>query len=122
MRKISTSRHLNIQNTLLVIALVLMSIHLFIYLAYGAALIPFPFDYDQAEGYELNNAILLAQGGCPYCNNDEFPFYASGYAPFYHILMVPFVWLFGAGFWYGRLIIFLSTFITAGAIGYAIHR
>ncbi len=88
----------------------------------GIALIPFPFDYDQAEGFELNNAILLADGECPYCDNDEFPFYASGYAPSFHILMVPFVWLFGAHFWYGRLIIFMATIVTSGAITYAVWR
>ncbi|GAB5491392.1 MAG: hypothetical protein Phog2KO_16070 [Phototrophicaceae bacterium] len=93
-----------------------------IYISFGVALIPFPFDYDQAEGFELNNAILLADGGCPYCDNNEYPFYASGYAPFFHVLMVPFIWVFGAGFWYGRLIIFLATLITALAIAYAVWR
>lgn len=99
-----------------------MTLHVVIYISFGVALIPFPFDYDQAEGFELNNAILLAEGGCPYCDNDVYPFYASGYAPFFHVLMVPFVWLFGADFWYGRLIIFVATLLTSGAIGYAIWR
>jgi hypothetical protein len=36
--------------------------------------------------------------------------------------MVPFVWLFGANYWYGRLIIFLATFVIAGAIAFAIWR
>jgi 4-amino-4-deoxy-L-arabinose transferase-like glycosyltransferase len=107
---------------LLVVALVLMTAHVLIYAAFGTALIPFPFDYDQAEGFELNNAILLAKGGCPYCDNNVFPFYASGYTPFFHILLVPFVWLFGAQFWYGRLLIFLATFVTAGAIAWAVRR
>lgn len=107
---------------LLGVAIIIMIAHVVIYMAFGVALIPFPFDYDQAEGFELNNAILLANGGCPYCDNDVFPFYASGYAPFFHMLMVPFVWLFGPQFWYGRLLIFIATLITAGAIAYAIHR
>jgi hypothetical protein len=111
-----------LQNILLIIALIIMGLHVVIYIAFGVALIPFPFDYDQAEGFELNNAILLSQGDCPYCDNDVFPFYASGYAPFFHVLMVPFVWLFGANYWYGRLIIFLATFVTAGAISFAIWR
>jgi len=108
--------------TLLIIILGLMTVHTLIYVAFGVALIPFPFDYDQAEGYELNNALLMAEGECPYCNNDIFPFYGSGYPPFFHILMIPFVKLFGPQLWYGRLIIFLSTFITAFAIGWAVHR
>jgi hypothetical protein len=100
----------------------MMAIHTLIYIAFGVALIPFPFDYDQAEGYELNNAVLIAQGGCPYCNNDTFPFYGSGYPPVFHIMMAPFVALFGPQFWYGRLIIFIATFITAFAISWAVHR
>ena len=107
---------------LMIASLCIIVIHVLIYIAFGIALIPFPFDYDQAEGFELNNAILFAQGECPYCNNNEFPFYASGYAPFFHILMTPFVWMFGPAFWYGRLIIFLATFVTAGIIAYAVHR
>lgn len=110
------------QNTLIALAAILMLLHVIVYLSFGIALIPFPFDYDQAEGFELNNAILFAEGGCPYCDNDVYPFYASGYAPFYHVLMTPFVWLFGAEFWYGRLIIFLATIITAIAIAYTIWR
>lgn len=110
------------RNILLGLALLIMLGHGVILLAFGAALIPFPFDYDQAEGFELNNAILFSQGRCPYCDNDVFPFYASGYTPFFHILMVPFVWLFGANFWYGRLIIFLATLITGGTIAYAVYR
>ncbi len=99
-----------------------MVVHTIIYIVFGIALIPFPFDYDQAEGYELNNAVLIAEGGCPYCDNDIFPFYGSGYPPVFHIIMAPFVTLFGPQFWYGRLIIFAATFITAFAISWAVHR
>jgi len=111
-----------IRRTLLAISLLLMLGHFVIYLGFGVALIPFPFDYDQAEGFELNNAILMAEGRCPYCDNNIFPFFASGYAPFYHILMIPFVWLFGAEFWYGRLLIFIATLLTSSFIGWAVHR
>lgn len=122
----SSSRHrLNfarVRSVLLGIILLALIMHLVIYLAFGAALIPFPYDYDQAEGFELNNAILLSQGACPYCSNNTFPFFASGYPPLFHFLMVPFVWFFGGAFWYGRLIIFASTLITALLIGYAVWR
>lgn len=109
-------------NLLAAVALIIMLVHVVIYLAFGVALIPFPFDYDQAEGFELNNAILLSQGRCAWCNNDVFPFFASGYAPLFHIIMTPFVWIFGTGFWYGRLIIFVATLVTAYAIAFAIRR
>lgn len=109
-------------NSLMLVALLIFCGHLFIYLAFGVNLIQFPFDYDQAEGMELNNAILMADGKCPYCDNDTFPFYASGYPPFYHVVMIPFVWIFGPEYWYGRLIVFLSTLVTAGAIGWAVQH
>lgn len=112
----------SLQTAVLALVVLMMTAHVIIYISFGVALIPFPFDYDQAEGFELNNAILLAEGECPYCDNDVHPFYASGYAPFFHVLMVPFVWLFGADFWYGRLIIFLATLITALTVGYSIWR
>lgn len=117
-----SGRWQTIQTILLSLTVLIMTLHVIIYISFGIALIPFPFDYDQAEGFELNNAILLAEGDCPYCDNDVYPFYASGYAPFFHVLMIPFVWLFGAGFWYGRLIIFVATLLTALAISYAIWR
>ena len=111
-----------LQQSLLIIVFSLLLVHTLVYLAFGIALIPFPFDYDQAEGFELNNAVLLASGQCPYCNNDTFPFYGSGYPPLFHLLMAPFVKLFGPQFWYGRLIIFGATFVTAGAIAWAVHK
>lgn len=109
-------------NFLLIMLLCLTLVHTLVYLAYGVALIPFPFDYDQAEGFELNNAVLLASGRCPYCNNDVFPFYGSGYPPLFHLLMVPFVKLFGPQFWYGRLMIFGATLVTALAIAWAVYH
>jgi hypothetical protein len=117
-----SSRWHFIRNALLIVALVIMTGHVLIYLAFGASLIPFPFDYDQGEGFELNTTILLAQGQCPYCDNNTFPFYTSNYTPFFHILMVPFMWLFGADYWYGRLIIFGATLLTACLIAWAIQR
>lgn len=111
-----------ILNCILIMLFILMLVHTLVYLVFGVALIPFPFDYDQAEGFELNNAILLATGRCPYCNNDVFPFYGSGYPPLFHLLMVPFVKLFGPQFWYGRLIVFGATAVTATAVAWAVYR
>lgn len=120
--KLSGKLTAQVGRALLAIAIAIMVVHTVIYVAYGIALIPFPFDYDQGEGHELNNAILFSQGECPYCSPDEFPFYVSNYPPVFHLLMTPLVWLFGPEFWYGRLIVFLSTLITAAAIGWAVRR
>lgn len=107
---------------LLGLAILLFIGHFGIYLRYTAALLQFPFDYDQGEGFELNDSVLMARGEWPYKSNEVFPFYASNYPPLYHVLLVPFVWVFGPAYWYGRLVAFLTTLVTASAIAYAVHR
>ena len=66
--------------------------------------------------------MMLSEGRWPYQNIETYPFYGSIYPPLYHILLVPFAWIFGAEYWYGRFFGFLTTLVTAGAIGYAVHR
>ena len=39
----------------------------------------FPFDYDQGEGFELVDTIMLSEGQWPYRNAEVYPFYASNY-------------------------------------------
>ena len=110
-----------IRRILIGAALLLLG-HLLVYVGYAISLAQFPFDYDQGEGFELNDTVLLSQGQSPYRDNAVYPFYASNYPPLYHVLLVPFVWLFGPQYWYGRLFGFAATLITAGAIGYAVQR
>jgi hypothetical protein len=107
---------------LLGVALILMIGHLVVYVVYTASLLNFPFDYDQGEGFELNDTVLLSRGQSPYRDNEVYPFYASNYPPLYHVLLIPFVWAFGPAYWYGRLFGFIATLITAGAIAWAVYR
>lgn len=107
---------------LLVLAFVLLGFHLVVYGVYATNLIAFPFDYDQGEGFELVDTVMFSRGEWPYQDTEAFPFYSSNYPPLYHVIAAPFVWLFGPAYWYGRLLSLLSTFITAGAIAYAVHR
>jgi hypothetical protein len=111
-----------ISAALLGVAILLFLGYFGIYARYTAALLQFPFDYDQGEGFELNDSVLMARGEWPYRSNEVYPFYASNYPPLYHVLLVPFVWVFGPAYWYGRLVAFLTTLVTASAIGYAVHR
>lgn len=103
-------------------ALLIMLGHGIVFVHYGLSLTAFPFDYDQGEGFELNDTILFSQGQWPYRDNEVYPFYASNYPPLYHVILVPFVWLFGPQYWYGRLLGLAATLITSGAIGYAVYR
>jgi len=107
---------------LVIAALVILVFHFAVYLVYAVNLIQFPFDYDQGEGFELVDTILFSQGRWPYRDTEAFPFYSSNYPPLFHVIAAPFVWLFGPAYWYGRLLGFLSTLITASVIGYAVYR
>jgi hypothetical protein len=93
-----------------------------VYVVYAVNLMQFPFDYDQGEGFELVDTILFSQGHFPYQDTNVYPFYSSNYPPLFHVIAAPFVWLFGPAYWYGRLLGFLGTLVTAFAIGYAVYR
>lgn len=107
---------------LFALAILLLVGHFIVYIVYAIELIQFPFDYDQGEGFELVDTVMFSDGEWPYRNNETYPFYASNYPPLFHVILVPFVWLFGPAYWYGRLAGFVGTLITASAIGYAVQR
>lgn len=113
---------LTIVHALLLIGLSWLVFHFVVYVVYANNLIQFPFDYDQGEGFELHDVIRLSQFQSPYADIERFPFYGSIYPPMYHIFLVPFAWLFGAQFWYGRLFSFITTLITATLIGWTVYR
>ena len=96
--------------------------YLIVYVIYAVELFRFPFDYDQGEGFELMDTLYFSRGEWPYRDNDSYPFYSSNYPPLYHLVTVPLVWIFGPEYWTGRLVSFLGTLMTAGAIGYAVQR
>ncbi len=113
---------LTISRALTIAALAIMLGYFAIYVAYAANLINFPFDYDQGEGFELVDTIMFSQGLFPYQDTNTYPFYSSNYPPLFHVIAAPFVWLFGSAYWYGRLLGFLGTLVTAAAIAYAVYR
>jgi len=106
----------------MIVATLGLGFSLFVYVLYAINLIQFPFDYDQGEGFEVYDTVLFSQGELPYRDTEAYPFYSSNYPPLFHVMAAPFVWFFGAGYWYGRLLSFLSTFITASAIIYAVYH
>lgn len=110
------------QRALIGVALLLMLFHFGVYVHYALNLAAFPFDYDQGEGFELNDTLHYTRGEWPYRDNAIYPFYASNYPPLYHILLSPIARMVGPAYWYGRLFSFASTLITALAIGLAVFR
>ena len=96
--------------------------YLGIYVHYAVELFGWPFDYDQGEGFELNDAILYSQGEWPYRENGSFPFYASNYPPLFHLLIVPLLPVFGPRLIAGRLLSFFATLVTAATIAFVVRR
>ncbi len=107
---------------LIALALLAFIGYFVVYQIYSFALFRFPFDYDQGEGFELLDTLLFSRGQWPYRDSSVYPFYSSNYPPVYHLIIVPLVWLFGPQYWTGRLVSYLGTLVTAGAIGYAVQR
>jgi hypothetical protein len=93
-----------------------------VYLIYAAALFRFPFDYDQGEGFELWDAVLLSRGQDIYRDNETYPFYSSNYGPLFPLLLAPLVKLFGPKLWVGRAFSFLTTLVIGGTIFWIIRR
>lgn len=117
------SRVLRAIATLLTVLAILAYLgYLVIYVSYAIELFRWPFDYDQGEGFELNDALLYSRGTWPYRDNAAFPFYASNYPPLFHLLIVPLLPIFGPRLIAGRLLSFLATLITAATIAVVVRR
>jgi hypothetical protein len=107
---------------LLTLALAALLFLFLVYLIYAAALFRFPFDYDQGEGFELWDAVLLSRGEGIYLDNETFPFYSSNYGPLFPAILAPLVKLFGPKLWVGRVFSFLTTWVIGGTIFWIVRR
>jgi 4-amino-4-deoxy-L-arabinose transferase-like glycosyltransferase len=93
--------------------------------AYGQhalAAVQFPYPLDYGEGPVLDQVLRLSRFENIYREDVTTPPYTiSNYPPFFHLLQVPFAWLFGPAFWYGRVLSLVSAILAALMIGLAIH-
>jgi 4-amino-4-deoxy-L-arabinose transferase-like glycosyltransferase len=96
-------------------------LYLVIYVVYAVALFRFPYDYDQGEGFELNDSLLFLQGQWPYRSNEVFPFYASNYPPLFHWLVIPLFAIFGPTLLAGRVLSFAATLLIAALVGWVVY-
>ncbi len=104
------------------LALAAFAGYLVIFCAYASALFRFPYDYDQGEGFELNDSILFARGEWPYKDNEAFPFYASNYGPVFHLLVVPLFPIFGPTLTAGRVLSFAATLLIGAIVFRVVSR
>jgi len=107
---------------LVVLALIALVFLFLVYLIYAFALFRFPFDYDQGEGFELWDAVLLARGQGIYLDNESYPFYSSNYGPLFPLLLAPLVKVLGPKLWVGRVFSFLTTLVIGGTIFGIVRR
>jgi 4-amino-4-deoxy-L-arabinose transferase-like glycosyltransferase len=96
-------------------------LYLIIYVVYAVALFRFPYDYDQGEGFELNDSLLFLQGQWPYRSNEVVPFYASNYPPLFHWLVLPLFAIFGPTLTAGRVLSFAVTLLIAFLVGWVVY-
>jgi hypothetical protein len=101
-------------------ALLLRSVIMF--LNYNWTLIHFPFNVDYGEGPILDQVMRLAHFQNIYQRNlQSLPFTISNYPPLYHLIQVPFAWIFGPAFWYGRVINLVALLATSLIIGMTLY-
>ncbi len=84
--------------------------------------IRFPYPVDYGEGPILNQVLHLAHfKGIYRTSLNAAPFTVANYPPLYPLAQVPFYWLFGPAYWYGRAISFASTLAAAVFVGLTLH-
>jgi hypothetical protein len=110
-------------NGLLMAAAIVVFVGYFgIYLLYAQGIFRFPYDYDQGEGFEVNDAVLFSQGQWPYRDNQVYPFYASNYPPLFHLMMLPLFPLVGGTLLAGRLVSFGATLVIGASVAAIVWR
>jgi 4-amino-4-deoxy-L-arabinose transferase-like glycosyltransferase len=117
----NTSTATRLAQWLLYFTVAVFVLYLVIYVVYAVALFQFPYDYDQGEGFELNDSLLFLQGQWPYRSNEVFPFYASNYPPLFHWLVMPLFLIFGPTLTAGRVLSFIVTLLIAFLVGRVVY-
>jgi hypothetical protein len=90
---------------------------------YMRILIAFPYNVDYGEGPILDQVMRLAHFQSIYPKDiTQLPFTIGNYPPLYQLLQLPFAWIFGPAFWYGRVINLISLLAAAVFIGLILHH
>jgi len=98
------------------------SFHLSIRHEWGALRFPYPLDY--GEGQILDQVNHLARFQPIYFTSPAThapPYTIANYPPLFQLVQVPFAWIFGTAFWYGRLIALLGMLAAATFVALIVH-
>jgi hypothetical protein len=111
---------------LFTIALFLLAIQLgtalYEYGQHALAAVKFPYPLDYGEGPIMDQVLRLARFENIYRSDISTPPYTiSNYPPLFLLLQIPFAWLFGPAFWYGRVLSLLSALLAALFIGLTVY-
>ena len=92
------------------------------FLQYGWKVVAFPYPVDYGEGPILDQVMRAARFENIYQKNlSGLPFTISNYPPLYILAQVPFAWIAGAAYWYGRGLSFLSVLAAGLLIGLTLY-
>lgn len=95
---------------------------LWVFIETGIARVGWPWQFDYAEGVNLNASYLLSQGRNIYSHNGPGEFLSAPYAPLFYLLTAPFQAITGPSFGLGRAISLLSTVVVALLISYIVWK
>jgi hypothetical protein len=88
----------------------------------GTTFVAWPWQFDSAEGVNLNATVELAQGHNIYAPNGPDYFISAPYTPLFYLLNVPFTWLTGPSLGVGRAISMLATLAIAVLLFYVVRK
>jgi hypothetical protein len=95
---------------------------LVIFVRHGLSALVFPDPLDYGEGPLLDQAVRLADFENIYrADLATPPYVVTNYPPLFELVEVPFVWVFGPAFWYGRAISLASVIAVAVLIALTLH-
>ncbi len=94
---------------------------LFLWAQMSLTFIAWPWQFDLAEGVNLDATVQLAQGHNIYGHNGPDAFTSAPYTPLFYLLNVPVTWLFGPSFGFGRAISMLATLAVALLLFYVVR-
>lgn len=84
--------------------------------------VSFPYPLDYGEGPLLDQTLRLAHFETIYHGDlNQPPYTIANYPPLFLLLQVPFAWLAGPAFWYGRAISTLGVLLGAACLGLILH-
>lgn len=108
--------------TLITAALVAVGLGYAIYwLVMVITWVPYPYQIDYGEGYNLFFTKLWASGTWNWDISTE-PYITLMYGPVYFILTVPFTWLFGLNFAVGRTMMAIATAVSCVFVGLIVYQ